>query len=106
MIDTYSSSMVTARNLRNYVFDISFMSCRGFSLEYGVTDKVESESSLKHTLIECSKKLVLLIDSNKMGLIFPYKDCELSQISAVVTDKKPAKKYSKLFEKNNVEVVY
>ena len=98
MIDTYSSSMITARNLRDYVFDISFMSCRGFSLEYGVTDKVESESSLKHTLIECSKKLVLLIDINKMGLIFPYRDCKLSQIYAVVTDKKPAKKYSKLFE--------
>ena len=106
MIDTYSSSMITARNLRNYVFDISFMSCRGFSLEYGVTDKVESESSLKHTLIECSKKLVLLVDSNKMGLVFPYRDCKLSQIFAVVTDKRPAKQYSKLFEKNNVEVVY
>ncbi|WP_410476883.1 sugar phosphate isomerase family [Lactobacillus helsingborgensis] len=52
MIDTYSSSMITARNLRDYVFDISFMSCRGFSLEYGVTDKVESESSPKHTLID------------------------------------------------------
>lgn len=104
--DTYSSGMLTARNLKNYVFDISFISCRGFSLKYGVTDKVESESSLKHTLTECTKKLVLLIDSNKMGLIFPYRDCELSQIFAVVTDKKPDKKYNKIFEKNNVEVVY
>ena len=36
------------------------------------------------------QKLVLLIDSNKIGLIFPYRDCKLSQIYAVVTDKKPA----------------
>lgn len=106
VIDTYTSSIITVNYLRRYVFDISFMSCRGLSLKYGVTDKVESESSLKQTLLSCTKKSVLLIDSSKFGQTLPYKDCELSQISSIVTDKKPDRDYCELFDRNNIDIVY
>lgn len=106
MVDTYTSSMITVNYLMNYVFDISFMSCRGVSLKYGVTDKVESESNVKQALIKRTKKSILLVDSAKFGQALPYKDCELCQISAIVTNEKPDEQFSKLFEQNGVEIVY
>lgn len=106
LIDTNTSGMIAASYLKNYVFDVSFMSCRGLSLKYGVTDRVESESNLKHSLLECTKKMVLLIDNTKFGQVLPYKDCELNQLSALVTDKKPTTSFNELLEENKVEVVY
>ncbi|WP_228706358.1 MULTISPECIES: DeoR/GlpR family DNA-binding transcription regulator [Lactobacillus] len=106
MIDTYTSSMSTVEYLMDFVFDISFMSCRGVSLKYGVTDKVESESNVRRALIKRTKKSILLVDSAKFGQALPYKDCELCQISAVVTNEKPDKQYNEFFERNGVEIVY
>lgn len=57
MIDTYTSSMSTVEYLMDFVFDISFMSCRGVSLKYGVTDKVESESNVRRALIKKQRSL-------------------------------------------------
>jgi DeoR/GlpR family transcriptional regulator of sugar metabolism len=53
--------------VKNYRADKFFCSCRGFSLEHGVSDSNELENEVKRAMFQQSSKLYLLMDHSKYG---------------------------------------
>lgn len=106
MNDTFTSSTMALENLNRFNYDLAFISCRGISPKYGITDRVESEAEIKQTVVRRSEHSILLADDSKFSQAFPYVDCEVGQLSAVVTNKEPNTEYMKMFKDNGVEVVY
>lgn len=53
--------------IKNYRADKFFCSCRGFSLDHGVSDSNELENEVKKTMLQQSSKLYLLMDHSKFG---------------------------------------
>lgn len=68
--------------------DLAFMSCRGFSLEHGVSEASEEECYIKRQFIENSKRSVLLCDTSKMNVDFLCRLAPLSAFEEVITERK------------------
>lgn len=68
--------------------DLAFMSCRGFSLENGVSEASEDECHVKRQFINNSKRSILLCDTSKMYVDFLCKLAPLSSFYEVITEKK------------------
>ena len=72
--------------IRNFYADALFFSCRGLS-ERGLTDSSDDEAILRRTMIENSKKKVLLIDSTKINTDSFYYICKKDIIDDIICDK-------------------
>lgn len=86
-----SKSLVglSAKNfISHYNADIVFMSCRGFSVENGVSEANEDEYYVKRQFIENSKRAILLCDTSKIDKDFLCKLAPLSDFYEVITEKK------------------
>lgn len=66
--------------------DIAFFSCRGFSLERGVTDASEDEAQIKRCMIASSRKSVLLCDQSKLDRAYLMRVCDADALYAIVCD--------------------
>lgn len=106
MRDVLTSSVLTLHMVNKFNFDLSFISCRGIDPRFGITDRVEIEAEIKQIIAKRSKRLVLLVDNSKFNLSFPYVDCDASELSAIVTNKKPEPKYLEMFNENEFELYY
>lgn len=67
--------------------DIAFISPSGFSIEGGGTCGNYSESELKNAVIKKAKKVVLLLDSAKLGKNLPFTFCDFGDIDVIVTER-------------------
>ena len=77
----------TAKSFINGIHaDILFFSCRGFSSKRGLFDSSVEEAELRKTMIENSKKRVLLCDGSKLNEAAFYKICEIHAIDHIITD--------------------
>ena len=74
--------------ISRYNADIVFMSCRGFSVENGVSEASEDEYYVKKQFLENSKKAILLCDTSKMNKDFLCKLAPLRDFYAIITEKK------------------
>ena len=68
--------------------DIAFMSCRGFSIERGVSEASEEEAAVKRRYLANCKKAILLCDLSKMNVDFLCKLAALSDYYEVITERK------------------
>jgi DeoR family fructose operon transcriptional repressor len=67
--------------------DILFLSASGLSLENGLTDPQWLDTSIKKAMIKSSRKVVLLIDSHKFGLVSSRTFAMPQEVHMVITDK-------------------
>ena len=77
---------IALQNLSLFHFDYAFFSCRGLSLENGLTDTSEEEAFFRKLLISRSDQAVLLFDPSKIGINSFFTICELKDINVLVTD--------------------
>lgn len=68
--------------------DLAFMSCRGFSIENGVSEASEDEFQIKKQYILNSKKAILMCDTSKMNADFLCRLAPLSDFYEIITEKK------------------
>ena len=66
--------------------DIAFMSASGISAKSGCTGGNASECELKSAVIRKADKIVMLIDSSKLGRSMPYTFCDISWIDVIISD--------------------
>ena len=66
--------------------DIAFMSSSGFSVENGFTVSNMYECELKKKIIKRAKKIILMIDSTKIGKILPFTFAHLKDIDTLITE--------------------
>ncbi len=85
--------------------DIAFISCRGLSLEKGVTEASEEEMQVKRAMIKSAAKTVLLCDVTKIGLVLMNRVCNIESLYAVITDKPVPEEYKNYFMKKNILLI-
>lgn len=68
--------------------DMVFMSCRGFSIEKGVSEASEEEYCVKRQFLRNSKRAILLCDTSKMDVDFLCRLAPLSDFYEVITERK------------------
>ncbi|MFD9663145.1 DeoR/GlpR family DNA-binding transcription regulator [Rhodococcus sp. NPDC059968] len=100
------SGTVTNEFLRNYHYDLAFISCSGMSGGRGVTDYKVDYASLSRTVIENSDRNVLLADSSKDGRIADAVVCDWEPIADLVTEKAPSADTTGALVKAVTNVVY
>lgn len=77
---------IALQNLAMFHFDYAFFSCRGVTLENGLTDTSEEEAYFRRLLIERSDNAVLLFDHSKVGVTSFFSICPLKDVHALITD--------------------
>jgi DeoR/GlpR family transcriptional regulator of sugar metabolism len=69
--------------------DIAFMSASGFSPDHGFTVSNMYESELKRKVVSRAEKVILLIDSGKIGKTLPFTFARLQDINVIVLECPP-----------------
>lgn len=77
---------IALENLSLFHFDCAFFSCRGITLENGLSDTSEEEAFFRRLLIQRSDHSVLLLDHSKVGVTSFFTICPLRAIHTLVTD--------------------
>jgi DeoR/GlpR family transcriptional regulator of sugar metabolism len=96
----------TDRAIRSYHVDRAIISCKGLDIDAGITDSDELAAHNKITMLSTGKKRILAIDHTKFEQIAFTQIGGLDEISTVVTDKKPDKKWLRILEDKDIKCVY
>ena len=80
------TGLLSQQIIRDLHTQKAFVSCSGFSLERGMTERQIEEAQLKREALESARLVVALIDSSKFGRedLTPF--ARIEQISRVYTD--------------------
>ncbi len=76
----------TCRTISAYNADIVFFSCRGVSEDGWLSDNSPEENIVRRTMINRSKKKVLLCDSSKFGKTYLNNLCHISEIDDIICE--------------------
>ena len=72
--------------VRNFNADIMFFSSRGVSEDGRITDASQEETYIRQVMLQQSKKHIFLCDHNKIGHVYCYNLCNISQVDDYITD--------------------
>ena len=102
---TYSFvGMSTVEQLSRISVDLAFMAATGVSIQHGLTNSTYMEAEIKRAVTQRSNSIVLMADHSKFGHFAPFTFCDLSALSAVVTDIEPKKDYLELFSRAGIKL--
>ena len=88
------SGAMTSELLDNINIDTAFMCTSGFSLSAGFTSGNSQESMLKRQVIKKARKIVMLMDSSKIGKDMPHTFARLEDIHILISDQLPEDIYA------------
>ena len=74
------------RTLRRHNINTAFISCVGLDLRRGASEGFEAQAGFKETLVQLAEKVVLLVDSSKLGNCSEYFFAELADLTTLITD--------------------
>lgn len=94
----------TVAFVRRFVFDIAFMGIAACDAQYGWMDYADEESELRRTVIEQTRRAVLLVDDSKFGRHASIRTFDLTTPLTVVTNRPVAAPFAEVFERAGVEV--
>jgi len=77
------------RGLHGVFFDAAFFGVNGVSPEHGFTLPSLEEAEVMAEVVGCSRESYILADHSKFGLVTHARAASLSEVSALITDKKP-----------------
>jgi DeoR family glycerol-3-phosphate regulon repressor len=93
-------------SVRDQVFDLSLMGAASVDLQHGFMDFGCEESTLRQTLLEHSRRCILLVDSSKFGRAARLRTFALDTVKLLVTDRAPPPPFAARFAALGVEVVH
>lgn len=96
----------TDKMLRSYHVDKAIISCKGLDLSSGLTDSDELLANNKKTMLDSAKEKILAVDSSKFDKTAFTAIGMLQDITAVVTDEKPAAKWLQALKELGIECIY
>ncbi len=107
-LDVNSKSMtgnITESSLRNFRIDKIFLEVNGVSIEYGITCLNYLEAQTKKVMINQSKKVIVLAESDKfekgsLGVI-----CSIEDVDMIITDNNITKESFKKYEDVGVNII-
>ena len=102
-LSTYGGKSIT--ELQSINFNMAFLGATAYSEEYGFMGGSENESIMKRIVMERSGKVVMLMDSSKVGKTSTYTFATLKDIDILVCDDGLNEKTRRYFESQNVKVI-
>ena len=96
----------TDKMLKSYHVDKAVISCKGFDLESGSTDSDELHANNKITMLGAAGKKILAVDKSKFDKTAFTAIGALDDITTVVTDEEPDRRWLQAFEEAGIECVY
>lgn len=96
----------TDKMLKSYHVDKAVISCKGFDLESGITDSDELHANNKITMLGAAGKKILAVDKSKFDKTAFTAIGALEDITTVVTDEEPDRRWLQAFEEAGIECVY
>ena len=91
--------------LDSICLETAIMATTAFSLESGFTCGFQPEAEIKSAVIKKANKVILLLDSSKLGKSMPYRFAELKDIDYIVADKGFPKDIKEELEKQGITVL-
>lgn len=88
----------------SYHADILFLSALGYTPANGFTDPNLLDTQVKKTMIRAAKKVVMILDSSKIGNCYLTKVADLSDIDVFVTDQGIRDADKELIEESGIEL--
>ena len=92
--------------IEDYSADYLFFSCRGLSIEKGLTDSSEDEAELRRVMAKNSQKVVLLCDHTKFDTIAFCKIFDFEFIHYLITDQKPDTRWIEFLTSKGIKILY
>ena len=93
-------------SIENYSADYLFFSCRGLSIEKGLTDSSEDEAELRRVMAQNSRKVILLCDHTKFDTVSFCKVMDFKAIHCLITDQKPDSRWTEFLHAKGIQVLY
>lgn len=81
LIGPFTESLLQSLNV-----DKVFLGADAIDIEKGITNSNIDETNIKRTMIDISKRVIVLVDSSKFGKIAFTKVCNIDSIDEIVTD--------------------
>jgi DeoR/GlpR family transcriptional regulator of sugar metabolism len=85
--------------------DMVFLSIAGFSLQDGLTDQDWREVEVKQAMMRAARKVILVADSSKLGLIHLVKVAPWSAVHAFISDNDLPKDALAEIESTGIQVL-
>lgn len=96
----------TKESIQKYNVDYAIFSCKGISMEHGLTESNEPESDVKSSMYEQANKIILLVDHTKFDKIAFVKIFGIDKVDYLITDEKPSEEWLRFLEECSVKVIY
>lgn len=84
----------------------AFMAATGISLESGMTNTTFLEAEIKRGVVHRAGSVYLMADSSKLDKAAVISFCQLKDLSAFITDRRPPEKYINFFSENKIRIRY
>ena len=82
-----------------------FCSCDGLDVEAGVTTAFVEEARITNAMMDAASKVILLVDSSKIGKSGYGKICDLSRIDVLISDAGIPQSVKERIEEEGVQVI-
>lgn len=83
-----------------------YIAATGVSLEHGLTNTTYFEAEIKRKVVQNCDRVILMADHSKFNYSSTISFYHFEDLSTIVTDKKPPKKYLEAAKQNNISLFY
>lgn len=81
LVDSFATAFI-----KNMHFDISFMSAGGVDANFGLSNGTDETATFQRTVIENTRKNILLMPNHKIGFKAFIKVCDVNKFDILITD--------------------
>ncbi len=96
----------TMTEIERFFIRKAFISSTGLTIEAGLTNHTYQEMMVKNKIMERSNKLLLMVDSSKIGKNASRSVCPMSVLDVFITDRCPPKNVLDHCREHGIEVIY
>lgn len=107
-LNRYNLSAIDPQNsakLEKLNFDIAFIATTGYASGRGFTCGPETDDQLRYAAIRRAKKIVILMDSSKVGRTLPITYATLDSVDTIISDDDLPRETADEFRAHGVEVL-
>lgn len=97
---------MTVNALKGYFVDKAIISCKGISINKGITESNEAECEIKKVMVKQASDVILVVDSAKFDKVGFTKMFDFPQIDYLVTNKKPTDEWIDFLAETGITLIY
>lgn len=92
--------------LKQFKADYFITSCKGISLDFGLSDSSIEETEIKRLMSKQAKKTILLVDDSKFDRESTTRIFPVEQVDIIITNAKPSSEWIDFCNENEIELYY